>query len=129
MGLKLEDVPYIRQAEHWGAGSAIVRDIIALNSPQEGAAYPRASGIVKQLTRNVTADSACSACYAALVRGLYVAKEAGINVEQRISIGQGFRGKKIDGIGVGNCCIGADHCVKGCPPTAADVEKTLWDLS
>ena len=61
MGLKLEDVPYISQAEHWGAGSTEVGDIIALNAPQEKAAYPRASGIVKQLTRNVTADSACSA--------------------------------------------------------------------
>lgn len=129
MGLKQEDVPYIKQAEKWGAGSAEIGDIIALNTPQEGTTYPRASGIVKQLTRNVTADSACSACYAALVRGLYVAKEARLKIDQKISIGQGFRGKTIEGIGVGNCCIGANHCVNGCPPTAADVEKMLLNCT
>lgn len=129
MGLKLKDVPYIKQAEQWGAGSAEIGDIIALNTPQDGRTYPAANGIVKQLTRNVTADSACSACFAALVRGLYVAKEARLTVDQGISIGQGFRGKAVEGIGIGNCCIGADYCVKGCPPTAYDVEKMLRALS
>ena len=129
MGLKLEDVPYIKQAEQWGAGSAEIGDIIALNAPQDGTTYPRPTGIVKQLTRNVTADSACSACFAALVRGLYVAQESRLQVNQRISIGQGFRGKGVEGLGIGNCCIGADHCVKGCPPTASDVEKMLRALS
>ena len=65
------DIFDIRQAEQWGAGSAEVGEVTTLNAPQEGTTYPRASGIVKQLTRNVTADRACSACYAALVRGLY----------------------------------------------------------
>ena len=100
-----------------------------MNTPQDGRTYPAANGIVKQLTRNVTADSACSACFAALVRGLYVAKEARLTVDQGISIGQGFRGKAVEGIGIGNCCIGADYCVKGCPPTAYDVEKMLRALS
>lgn len=129
MGLKLEDVPYIKQAEQWGAGSAEIGDIIALNAPQDGTTYPRATGIVKQLTRNVTADSACSACFAALVRGLYIAEEARLKVDQKISIGQGFRGKAVEGLGIGNCCVGADYCVKGCPPTASDVEKMLQALS
>ena len=129
MGLKLEDVPYIKQAEQWGAGSAEIGEIIALNAPQDGTTYPVANGIVKQLTRNVIADSACSACFAALVRGLYVAQESRLQVNQRISIGQGFRGKGVEGLGIGNCCIGADHCVKGCPPTASDVEKMLRALS
>lgn len=88
MGLKLKDVPYIKQAEQWGAGSAEIGDIIALNAPQDGTTYPVANGIVKQLTRNVIADSACSACFAALVRGLYVAQESRLQVNQRISIGQ-----------------------------------------
>ena len=129
MGLALEDVPYIKQAEQWGAGFAEIGDIIALNAPQDGTTYPRATGIVKQLTRNVTADSACSACFAALVRGLYIAEEARLKVDQKISIGQGFRGKAVEGLGIGNCCVGADYCVKGCPPTASDVEKMLRALS
>ena len=131
MGLQTEDVPYIGLAERWGAGSAELRDedVLRLNEPQAASTYPAASGLVKQLTRNVSADSACSACYAALVRGLYVARESGIRVRQPISIGQGFRGKDIRGIGIGNCCRGADCCVQGCPPTALDVEALLRELA
>ena len=62
-------------------------------------------------------------------RGLYVAKESGIPVHHPISIGQGFRGKEISGIGIGNCCLGADFCAEGCPPTAKAVEKMLRELS
>ena len=79
---------YDSEAEQWGAGSAEIGDIIALNAPQDGTTYPVANGIVKQLTRNVIADSACSACFAALVRGLYMAQESRLQVNQRISIGQ-----------------------------------------
>ena len=123
MGLRLEDVPYIMLAERWGAGSTIINEVIRVNEPMDSAPYPMASGLIKRLTGNVKADSACSACYAALVRGLYIAEKEGIPVTATISIGQGFRGKTIDGIGIGNCCFGADTCVKGCPPTAADVVR------
>ena len=125
MGLKLEDVPYIQLAEQWGAGTTEIDDVITLNEPQDTSGYPQPSGLVRKLTRNVKAESACSACYAALVRGLYIADEEGISIRRPISIGQGFRGKRIDGIGIGNCCIGAETCVKGCPPTATDVVQTF----
>jgi len=129
MGLKLEDVPYIQLAEQWGAGKTETDKVISLNEPQNAEAYPPASGLVKKLTRNVTAESACSACYAALVRGLYVADEEGISVHEPISIGQGFRDRQIEGIGIGNCCRGASNCVKGCPPTAADVIELFRNLN
>ena len=125
MGLKLEDVPYIQLAEQWGAGKTEIDDVISLNEPQDATEYPAASGIVKRLTRNVRAESACSACFAALVRGLYVADEEGLSVHDSISIGQGFRGKVMDGIGIGNCCRNASVCVKGCPPAAEDVIELL----
>ena len=119
MGLRLEDVPYIALAEKWGAGSAALRegDIITLNEPTEGAEYPAASGLVKRLTRGVQAGSACSACYAALVRALYLAQQEGLKTPEPIRIGQQWRGKPLSGLGVGSCCTGAADCVKGCPPT------------
>ena len=129
MGLALEDVPYIQLAEQYGAGSTRLDDVIALNTPEQTTSYPAPAGIAKRLTKNVNVDSACSACFASLVRGLYVAKESGIPVHHPISIGQGFRGKEISGIGIGNCCLGADFCVEGCPPTAKAVEKMLRELS
>lgn len=127
MGLALDDVPYIRLAEQWGAGSTRLgdNDVIRLNQPQAGKTYSASSGIVKQLTRRVRQDSACSACYAALVRGLYSAGEDGYPPNVDIAIGQGWREKKFPGLGVGNCCSMADRCVKGCPPTARDVADAL----
>ena len=131
MGLDIRDVPYIQLAERYGAGSSEIceEDIVAINSPRDAAAYPPASGLVKSLTKSVRAGSACSACFAALVRGLYIAREAGIRTNAPISIGQDFRGKSIPGVGIGNCCRGAEHCCPGCPPTAADVESLLRTLA
>lgn len=123
MGLRLEDVPYIRLAEQWGAGTTQIDEVICLNEPKDAANYPETSGLVRKLTRNVKADSACSACYAALVRALYVSDKERIPAPKAISIGQGFHGKKINGVGIGNCCLGADQCAKGCPPTAEDMIK------
>ena len=119
MGLRLEDVPYISLAEKWGAGSAAVSEdeIITLNEPTAGAEYPAASGLVKRLTRGVRAGSACSACYAALVRALYLAQQQGVHAPEPIFIGQSWRGKQLPGLGVGNCCLGAEDCIRGCPPT------------
>ena len=125
MGLELDDVPYIRLAEQWGAGSTVIDEVIALNEPADAASYPAPSGLIRRLTRNVTVDSACSACYASLVRALYSAKEQGIATRDSIYIGQGFRGKQLEGIGIGNCCLGAEICAKGCPPTASTVLKTI----
>ena len=124
MGLSTSDVPYLTLAEQWGAGKMALSDPVALNRPQDGeggAFHP--TGVVRQLTRSVRADSACSACYAALVRALYLTRNEGTPPE--IAIGQGWRGKSFPGTGIGNCCAGADLCVRGCPPAARDIAAFL----
>ena len=127
MGLDLDDVLYIRLAEKWGAGSSRVSpdDIIRINEPENSMVYPPLSGKVKELTKNVRSDSACSACFASLVRALYIADKEGMKVEGDIYIGQGYQNKKMDGFGIGRCCSGADRCVMGCPPTA-EMIKTAF---
>jgi len=127
MGLTLEDVPYMRLAEEWGAGSSEIApgDIIRLNEPHAAEEYPQPSGKVRSLTRNVRADSACSVCYASLVRALYIAEGEGIRCKSTIHIGQGYRGKTFVGLGIGQCCRGAERCVQGCPPTASDILQQL----
>lgn len=123
MGLDLDDVPYIRQAERWGAGTTSLGPdtVVSLNHPQAAAKYPKPSRKVAALTRNVEARSACSACYAALVRALYQCQAGGVP----IAIGQGWRGVPFEGLGVGACCNCAAQQVKGCPPTAEEIRAAL----
>ncbi|MFI3169451.1 MAG: DUF362 domain-containing protein [Faecalibacterium sp.] len=125
MGIPLEDVPYIGMAEEWGGGSTQVcaEDIVALNAPQQGDIYPEPTGLVRKLTRGVQASAACSACYAALVRALYSSQDASLDCP--IYIGQDFRGKTLDGFGVGACCAGASCAVGGCPPSAQEIAQAI----
>lgn len=127
MGLDLTDVPYINLAEKWGAGSTMVlpEDIVRLNEPVNAQEYPQATGMVKKLTGNVDANCACSACFASLVRALYIANKERITTKDRIYIGQGHQGKDLDGIGIGRCCEKARQCVMGCPPTADAIIRQL----
>ena len=122
MGLDPEYVPYIGLAERWGAGSSALEpgDLIRLNEPSDAAGYPKPSGLVANLTRNVQANNACSACYASLVRALYHSRS-----REAIAIGQGWKGIPFDGLGVGNCCNCAQRQVKGCPPSAEDILQAL----
>ena len=122
MGLDPEYVPYIGLAERWGAGSSALEpgDLIRLNEPSDAASYPKPSGLVANLTRNVQANNACSACYASLVRALYHSRS-----REAIAIGQGWKGIPFDGLGVGSCCNCAQRQVKGCPPSAEDILQAL----
>lgn len=124
MGIDLREVSYIALAEKWGAGSTLVldEDIVTLNEPTEAVMNAAPRGTVAGLVRNVRQDNACSACYASLVRALYTSP-AGRS--EPIAIGQGWRDKAFDGLGVGNCCNCAARQVKGCPPTAADIAEAL----
>jgi Ni,Fe-hydrogenase III small subunit len=46
-------------------------------------------------------------------------------VNEKISIGQGFRGCEGEGLGIGNCAKGFSHYIPGCPPKAVDIAKGL----
>ena len=122
MGLDPDQVPYIGLAEQWGAGSSVLAegDLIRLNRPTEAADYPKPSGAIASLTRNVQTKSACSACYASLVRALYRRPS-----RRAIAIGQGWKGVPFNGLGIGACCSCAREQVKGCPPSAEDILNAL----
>lgn len=126
MGLSLSQVAYIELAEAYGGGRAAFDEgnIVNLNAPSEAKSYPKPSGTVARLTRRVRQDKACSACFANLVRALYA---SGRGADADICIGQGFRGKRFEGLGIGRCCEGATRCVMGCPPTARQIAEALED--
>lgn len=127
MGLSLSQVGYIALAETYGGGRARLDegDIVNLNEPGDAHAYPKPSGIIAKLARRVLQDRACSACFANLVRALYI---TGYEGDAAIRIGQGFRDQVFDGLGIGRCCGGASSCVMGCPPTAEAIANALNGL-
>ena len=125
MGFAPRDIGYLRHGAEWGLGTldAAGLELTELNRPA-AAGTPRPSGKVSQLAKNIQSDQACSACYATLIHALKRLTDQGVRPEG-ICIGQGWKGKTPGGIGVGECCRGAKKYVPGCPPTAADIVKTL----
>lgn len=130
MGIDMRDVEYIGYAEEWGVGSSEIADgdLIYLNEPKVAIAPQRPSGLAARLGKNVKQESACSACYGNLIHALYQYQEReGRAFGAPISIGQGFDGQELPGIGVGRCCRGAERCAMGCPPSAETILHMLME--
>jgi len=72
----------------------------------------------------VNENAACSACYCALMHALH--RMGGkMQIAGKIHIGQGFKEKSGDGIGIGKCAGGFATRVAGCPPKATDIMEAL----
>lgn len=128
LGLEPSDVGYLPLAEQYGAGSMdwTPEQIRSLNEPAVSAGARADGRLVRSLSRRVEQRSACSACYGSLIRALYQYREqTGRDYPGEIAIGQGFRGRTPEALGVGSCCSGAARHVKGCPPTAAEILQEL----
>jgi uncharacterized protein (DUF362 family) len=127
MGISIDDVPYIDIAKRYGAGSTEIMDdtMIELNTPKDNS-IPKAASAASRYKKYITEDSACSACYGSLIHALNNMDEKTLRkLDKKLLIGQGFIGKDIDGIGIGNCLKGCSHYVKGCPPKASNIIKYL----
>jgi uncharacterized protein (DUF362 family) len=123
MGYAVADIPYIGLAEKLGVGSADliaakVKELNSCESAQGDTAPTTPSGKVRALASAITEDKACSACYAAPAFALSHLKKG--DSHHKISVGQGFRGKK-GALGVGQCCSAFDAYCPGCPPSGADI--------
>ena len=128
MGFSVDDIGYLKVAKEWGIGDtdASHAEIIELNKPVVAPSKPK--GQAQRLSRYTDADEACSACFASLIHALKRLDEEGSLhlLDKKVSIGQGYRGRNPE-IGVGSCCSGAAHTVKGCPPKADDILDMLHD--
>ena len=125
MGYDTSEIPYIGMAEKLGVGSTAMMQVRELNqssdAPGRQSSGSTRQGVkVKQLSAFVEEKDACSACYAGLVFAL---SRLGKNERDRlgrVSIGQGFRGKK-GRLGIGQCSAGFDFHCPGCPPSGAEI--------
>ncbi len=128
IGFGIEEIPYITMAEAIGVGSTDLdhADIVELNK-DNGRRKMTPTRRVQQLSRYIIEDSACSACYGSLIYALERLDEKGLlnQLKDRLHIGQNYKNKQYQGIGIGTCTSGFDKCVKGCPPKARDIVEYL----
>lgn len=128
MGFDLADIPYIALAEDLGVGSSAVdrAKVVELNQDLV-LSHHKPSMRVKELAARVQERSACSACYGNLIHALARLDEKGIldDGATQLCIGQDFKGKTFEGLGIGSCTKGGSAHVAGCPPKAIDIVKFL----
>ena len=128
---KPSDIPYITMAEELGVGSADLSKLeIRLVGGEKSEAEDKKrlpeSRKVVELKDAVEEVESCSACYGYLIPALAVLKDEGIfgKLHEKISIGQGYRGKE-GTLGVGNCTRKFAHSCPGCPPTEQEIYEFL----
>ena len=123
IGLAQGEVPYIGLAETLGVGSADLSaaTVRQLNEGKNTGQAPKPTGKARHLAAYIKEDSACSACYASLLRALSQMENGELRrLPGKICVGQGFTGKNGD-LGVGRCTADFKKTVGGCPPTAGDI--------
>jgi uncharacterized protein (DUF362 family) len=124
IGYRPEEVGYLVHARELGLGEFYSENtkVIELSSDNKPV---RASRIADRYSRYIVEASACSACYSALVYALHKLRGCPTG---KIRIGQGFKGKTGDGLGIGGCTCGFSKNVPGCPPKATDILEALNSL-
>jgi len=95
--------------------------VIELNAMNKPKATRKSQNISKGLSKFILEDSACSACYSALVYALYNTHD---KPKEKISVGQGFIGKK-GTLGCGDCTSRFTNYIPGCPPKAVEIVEFL----
>jgi len=122
LGLKVSDVPYINKAAILGVGSSTL-GTGTLHSLNKGKGLDRLqrSPLAASFSRRIHEKGACSACFAALTQALKLMQENGLALPETVCIGQGFKKKNSDELGVGDCLSGCSSFVPGCPPEPLEI--------
>ena len=126
IGYRPDEIEYISYGRELGVGEYYSREtkVVELNSRDKPVLDVRRNRVLDKYQRLIDEDSACSACYSALVYALH-RRGSTTSANGKIHIGQGFAGKSGEGIGVGNCTRGFSKCIPGCPPKATDIFAAL----
>jgi uncharacterized protein (DUF362 family) len=131
LGYETKQIPYIGLAESLGVGVSGGANVVELNKNSDAPTAPKPSGKAAMLSRGVSENGACSACYANLIFAL-----SRLSASERVKlgevcIGQGYKGAKVESkagqesLGIGVCTSGFDTFCAGCPPTGAEIIEFL----
>ncbi|NLP43069.1 MAG: DUF362 domain-containing protein [Peptococcaceae bacterium] len=129
IGYSKEDIKYIELAEQLQVGSTALENanIIELNANIKNSTSFKPSRQAVKLALKITAEDACSACYGGLIHALNRLDEEGKleRITENIYIGQGYKEKVMQGLGIGSCTSKCSSFLKGCPPKAIDIVNFL----
>ena len=132
LGYDVSDVEYIEIADRIGVGSSDVEsaNIVELNKDNLASKRIEFSRRIQYLASYVDERDACSACYGSLIHALDRLDDKGklAMIDQKIHIGQAYKGVEVEGIGVGSCTRDCDKSLLGCPPKAKDIIGFLEDV-
>jgi len=132
IGYRPEEVEYIPHAAKLGVGELFSEStkLLELNCDFKPKLDLKRDRLAEKYAALIDEDAACSACYSALVYALhrvgrsssFLSRSKGKSAsDNKIHIGQGFKGKSGTGLGIGNCTCGFSNFVPGCPPKATDI--------
>jgi uncharacterized protein (DUF362 family) len=129
LGLTTSAVPYIKKAALLGVGSdTLSPDTLEALNRGKGLGSLQRSSLAVALSDHIDEKGACSACFASLTQALKQVKEEGLPLPETIRLGQGFKEKMVEGLGVGDCLSGSSFFVPGCPPKVHEIVKFLKNL-
>ena len=128
IGYNPDEIGYLKYAKKIGLGEyfSAQSELIELNADKKPVHTPCKRRLSDKYAVYIEDDAACSACYSSLVRALH--RTGAKKGKEKIRIGQGFKGKHGDGIGIGTCAIGFSKSVAGCPPKVTDIIEFLDEL-
>ncbi len=122
LGYQPEDIDYIPLAQSMGVGSFYTQ-VIERN--QGKGQSLQSVPITRRFQHRISEDQACSSCLGSLLHALQRASENGSPLPDAVVIGQGFQARTGSALGIGRCTKGYSPHVPGCPPSAADILRTI----
>jgi uncharacterized protein (DUF362 family) len=130
LGYRTEEIPYIKIAQDLGVGNIFggLSQLIELNRDLKPVQITSQGGAtIRRLSQKVSAREACSVCYGNLLHALYKMEGRGglERINGPVFIGQGYKGKRKEGVGIGNCTREFSSSLPGCPPDALQIIRFL----
>jgi len=126
IGYRPDEVEYLSYGKEIGVGEyySSKTKIVELNQENKPVCEIKSMRAAERYKHLIKEDAACSACYSSLIYALHRVKGR-IREQGKLHIGQGFKGKSADGVGIGACAKGFLRNAPGCPPKATDIVDLL----